>query len=126
MDIAPRANPKPKESLDPPSASEIGNAFGIITSSDDEWNGDADAEALFTEFAGSSSESDDDDTAAGGAAAGGAAGGSSAAHDLQQIISTKESLAQQQHRVRGKHGKLKKMSTKYASTTFPHHVFVTL
>ena len=60
------------------------------------------------------------------AAAGGAAGGSSAAHDLQQIISTKESLAQQQHRVRGKHGKLKKMSTKYASTTFPHHVFVTL
>ena len=121
MDVAPRANPKPKESLDTPSASEIGDAFGIITSSDDDWNGDADAEALFTEFAGSSSESDDDDTAAGGAA-----GGSSAAHDLQQNISTKESLPQQQHRVRGKHGKLKKMSTKYASITFPQHVFVTL
>ena len=45
------------------------------------------------------------------AAAGGAAGGSSAAHDLQQIISTKDCLPQQQHRARGKHGKLKKMST---------------
>jgi hypothetical protein len=63
----------------------------------------------------------DDDTAAGGAA-----GGSSAAHDLQQIISTKDCLLQQQHRVRGVHGKLKKLSTKYASTTFPQHFFVTL
>ena len=68
MDIAPRPDPKPK---DPTSASEIGDAFGIITSSDDDWNSDADAEALFTEFAGSGSESDDDDTAL---AAGGAAG----------------------------------------------------
>ena len=121
MDFTPRPNPKPN---DPPS--EISESFGLVTSSDDVCNPDADAEALFMEFAGSSSESDDDDTAAGGAAAGGAAGGSSAAHDLQQIISTKESLPQQQHRVRGKHGKLKKMSTKYASTTFPQHVFVTL
>ncbi len=53
------------------------------------------------------------DAAAGGAAAGsaGAAGGSalsSAAHDLQQISSTKDTMTQQQHRIRGKHGKLKK------------------
>jgi len=116
MDFTPRPNPKPK---DPPS--EISESFGLVTTSDDMSNPDADAEALFTEFAGSSSESDDDDTAAGGAAAGsaavgGAAGGSalsSAAHDLQQISSTKDTMTQQQHRIRGKHGKLKKMGTKY-------------
>ena len=108
MDIAPRPDPKPK---DPTSASEIGDAVGLITSSDDEWSSDADAEALFTEFAESSSESDDDATAAGGAAGGSAL--SSAAHNLQQISSTKDGLTQQEHRVRGKHGKLKKMSTKY-------------
>ena len=108
MDIAPRPDPKPK---DPTSASEIGDAVGLITSSDDEWSSDADAEALFTEFAESSSESHDDATAAGGAAGGSAL--SSAAHNLQQISSTKDGLTQQEHRVRGKHGKLKKMSTKY-------------
>jgi hypothetical protein len=107
MDIAPRPHPKP---TDPTFASEIGDAFGLITSSDDEWNSDADAEALFTEFAESSSESDHDDTAAGGAAGEVL---SSAAHDLQQISSKKDGLTQQEHRVRGKHGKLKKMSTKY-------------
>jgi hypothetical protein len=108
MDIAPRPDPKPK---DPTSASEIGDAFGLITSSVDEWSSDADAEALFTKFAESSSESHDDATAAGGAAGGSAL--SSAAHNLQQISSTKDGLTQQEHRVRGKHGKLKKMSTKY-------------
>ena len=113
MNFTSRPNPKPN---DPPS--EISESFGLVTSSDDVCNSDADADALFMEFAGSSSESDDDDTAAGGAAAGsaGAAGGSalsSAAHDLQQISSTKDTMTQQQHRIRGKHGKLKKMSTKY-------------
>ena len=115
MDIAPRPDPKPK---DPTSASEIGDAFGLITSSDDEWSSDADAEALFTKFAESSSESDDDATAAGGAAGGSALSSSahtlsSAAHDFHEISSKKDSLTQQKHRVRGKHGKLKKMSTKY-------------
>ncbi len=107
MDIAPRPNNKTK---DPTSASEIGDAVGIITSSDDAWNSDADAEALFAKIAGSSSESDDDNTAAGGA---GGSAPSSAAHDIQIIRSTKDKLTQQHHRVRGKHGKVKKMSTKY-------------
>jgi hypothetical protein len=109
MDFAPRPNPKPEDNEDPPS--QVTESFGLVTSSDDVCNLDTDAEALFTEFAGSSSESDDDDTAAGGAAGGSALG--SVAHDLQQISSTKDTMTQQQHRIRGKHGKLKKMSTKY-------------
>ncbi len=49
MDFTPRPNPKPK---DPPS--EISESFGLVTSSDDVCNPDADAEALFMEFSGSS------------------------------------------------------------------------
>ena len=109
MQRAPSPNSKPNDSS---PASEISDLFGFPPSSDNWCNFDADAEALITEFAtGSSSESDDDDHAAGGA--GGESATSSGAHDAQQSSSTKDTLTQQQHRVRGKHGKLKKMSTKY-------------
>ena len=60
MEFAPCPTPKPK----------VRQSFGLITSSDDVCNSDADAEALFMKFPGRSSESGDDDTAAGGAAGG--------------------------------------------------------
>ena len=73
MEFAPCPTPKPKVRQ---PLSELSESFGLITSSDDACNFDADAEALFMKFPGRSSESGDDDTAAGGAAVGGAAGGS--------------------------------------------------
>jgi hypothetical protein len=111
MQRAPSPNSKPNDSS---PASEIRDLF-VFTPSNENWcNFDADAEALFAEFAtGSRSESVNDDHAAGGA--GVEIATSSAAHDAQQSSLTKDTgtPAELQYRVRGKHGKLRKMTTKY-------------
>ncbi len=111
-----KANSPTRES-DPAAASDSSDAFGLILSSDNECSSDADAHALLVEFArgrqSSSSESCDDDKAAGGGSAASDQGCGLALRDPQRTGSTTDTLTQQAHRVRGKHGKLKKMSTKY-------------
>ena len=96
MQRAPRPNSKPISPPTPP-ALEISDGLGFLTCSGSECSFDADADAR--RIVCGSSWDDDVNVIAG------------ASPDPDQIGPTKD--AQQQRRVRGKHGKLKKMSTKY-------------
>jgi len=95
MQRAPRHNAKPKSSP-PPPAPDSSEGLGFLTCSE-ECSSDADARCI----EGGSGWDDDDESCEGG---GGGA--------LQQMERTQEGQQQRPH-VRGKHGKLKKMSTKY-------------
>ena len=96
MQSAPRPNSKPISPPTPP-ALEISDGLGFLTCSGSECSFDADADAR--RIVCGSSWDDDVNVIAG------------ASPDPDQIWPTKD--AQQQRRVRGKHGKLKKMSIKY-------------
>ena len=98
MQRAPHPYSKPISPPTPP-ALEISDRLGFLTCSGSECSCDPDAVADVRRIVCGSSWDDDVDVNAG------------ASPDPDQIGPTKDT--QQQHRVRGKHGKLKKMSTKY-------------